>query len=137
MRKAFRMKGQIAVVVVVCAAACFIVAGTLPAFFHAEAPVKVAQRTPTFAERVAYQRAIEDVYWRHRIWPKENPDPKPPLDAVMSQVELEKKVEYYLRNSQALEDNCRRPITAEQLQAEMDRMAKHTKRPEVLRELFQ
>src|SRR5262245_10935955 len=43
------------------------------------------QRMLTFAERVAYQRAIEDVYWRHRIWPKENPDPKPSLDAVLSQ----------------------------------------------------
>src|SRR5438034_9383349 len=32
--------------------------------------------TLSFAERVAYQRAIEDVYWRHRIWPKERPDPK-------------------------------------------------------------
>ena len=27
-------------------------------------------RAFSFAERVAYQRAIEDVYWRHRIWPK-------------------------------------------------------------------
>ena len=26
-------------------------------------------RAINFAERVAYQRAIEDVYWRHRIWP--------------------------------------------------------------------
>src|SRR5262245_4174986 len=58
--------------------------------------------TLSFAERVAYQRAIEGVYWRHRIWPKERPDPKPPLDAVMSQVELEKKVADYLRKSQAL-----------------------------------
>jgi hypothetical protein len=31
------------------------------------APAKVSQRTLTFVERVAYQRAIEDVYWRHRI----------------------------------------------------------------------
>ena len=23
-----------------------------------------------FEDRVAYQRAIEEVYWRHRIWPK-------------------------------------------------------------------
>ena len=29
-----------------------------------------------------------------------------------------------------------RPITPEQLQAEMERMAQHTKQPEVLRELF-
>ena len=94
-------------------------------------------RAFSFVERVAYQRAIEDVYWRHRIWPKENPDPKPSLDAVMSQAQLEKKVEGYLRDSLALEDYWQRPITAEQLQAEMDRMARNTKQPEVLRELFQ
>ena len=58
-----------------------------------------AQRTLTFAERVAYQRAIEDVYWRHRIWPKQRPDPKPSLDAVMSQAQVEKKVADYLRKS--------------------------------------
>ena len=55
----------------------------------------------------------------------------------MSQAQLEKKVEDYLRNSQALEDYWQRPITAEQLQAEMERMAQHTKQPEVLRELFE
>jgi hypothetical protein len=92
--------------------------------------------TLTFAERVAYQRGIEEIYWRHRIWPKERPDPKPSLDAVMSQTQLEKKVEDYLRDSQTLEVSLQRPITAEQLQAEMDRMAQHTKQPEVLRELF-
>jgi hypothetical protein len=91
----------------------------------------------SFADRVAYQGAIEEVYWRHRIWPKERPDPKPSLDAVMSQAELENKVTDYLRKSQALEDYWQRPITGEQLQAEMDRMAKHTKQPEVLRELFE
>src|SRR5438874_1174517 len=96
-----------------------------------------AQRTLTFAQRVAYQRAIEDVYWRHRIWPKERPDPKPSLDAVMSQTQLEKKVADYLRESQALENYWQRPITPDQLQAEMDRIAKHTRQPEVLRELFE
>ena len=80
-------------------------------------------RTLSFADRVAYQRAIEDVYWRHRIWPDTNPGPKPSLDAVMSQAQIEKKVEDYLRNSQALEDYWQRPITADQLQAEMERMA--------------
>src|SRR5262249_23719544 len=82
------------------------------------------------------QRAIEEVYWRHRIWPKENADPKPSLDAVMSQAQLEEKVDHYLRMSEALEDYWQRPIGSEQLQAEMDRMAKNTKQPEVLRELF-
>ena len=111
-------------------------AGTLLAFFGPESTATVFQKTLRFAERVAYQRAIEDVYWRHRIWPKDNPDPKPSLDAVMSQAQIEKRVEDYLRNSQALEDYWQRPITPDQLQAEMDRMASHSKQSEVLREIF-
>ena len=55
----------------------------------------------------------------------------------MSQAQLEKKVEDYLRKSQALEDQWQRPLTAEQLQAAMDRMAKQTRQPEVLHELFE
>ncbi len=94
-------------------------------------------RTLTFADRVAYQRAIEEVYWQHRTWPKENARPKPRLDEVMSQAEIEKKVEEYLRDLQALEDYWQRPITPDQLQAEMERMASHTKQPGVLRELFE
>jgi hypothetical protein len=93
-------------------------------------------RALTFAERVAYQRAIEEVYWQHRIWPKTNAGPKPPLDKVMSQTEIEKKVEDYLRDSQALEHYWQRPITPDQLQAEMERIASHTKQPGVLREIF-
>src|SRR5438445_187397 len=130
-----------AVVIVICAAtACLVLAGKLPAtagklaLLHPE-PTKISYRPLTFEERGSYQRAIEDVYWRHRIWPKERPDPKPSLDAVMSQAQLEKKVKDYLRKSQALEDYWQRPITTDQLQAEMDRMAQHTKQPEVLQEL--
>ena len=107
------------------------------AFFLPQASTKVSQETLTFAQRVSYQRAIEEVYWRHRIWPKERPDPKPSLDAVMSQAQLERKVRDYLQNSQVFENYWQRPITAEQLQAEMDRMAEHTKQPDVLRELFE
>src|SRR5258705_11717057 len=106
--------------------------GGLLAFFRTEAPRRASQSTLTFADRVAYQRAIEEVYWRHRIWPRsrgEHPDPKPSLDAVMSQAQLEKKVSNYLSKSQALDDYWQRPITAEQLQAEMDRMAQRTKQP--------
>jgi hypothetical protein len=133
-----------AITILFCALVAFsILTGTLPAtagklaFSRPDAPTKASQRTLTFEERVSYQRAIEDVYWRHRIWPKERPDPKPSLDAVMSQAQIEKKVADYLRNSQALEDYWQRPITAEQLQAEMERMAKHTRQPEMLRELFE
>src|SRR5438876_10626265 len=124
------------IVLLVCAAVCLIVTRTLPAFLRSEATADVSQRTLTFEERVAYQRAIEEVYRRHRIWPKKRPDPKPPLDAVISQAQLEKKVADYVRKSHALEDYSQRPITTGQLQTEMDRMAQHTKQPDVLRELF-
>jgi len=60
--------------------------------------------TLTLADRVAYQRAIEEVYWRHRIWPKERPDPKPSLDAVMSRAQVENKVADYLGKSQLVID---------------------------------
>src|SRR6266513_2217064 len=124
------------VTLVLFGAVCSVVTGTLLAFLRPETPAPVSRNTLTFAERVAYQRAIEQVYWRNRIWPKQRPDAKPSLAAVMSQAEVENKVGNYLRESQALEDYWQRPFTAEQLQAEMDRMAKHTKQPEVLREIF-
>ena len=54
----------------------------------------------------------------------------------MSRAQMERKVQDYLRNSQTLEDYWHRPIAAEQLQAEMDRMAQRTRDPTVLRELF-
>jgi N-acetylneuraminic acid mutarotase len=113
--------------------------GTLRALSRHEVPGR-AQRTLTLGERVSYQRAIEEVYWRHRIWPRnrgERPDPKPSLDAVMSQAQIEKKVSDYLGKSQALANYWQRPITTEQLQAEMDRMAQNTRQPDVLRELFE
>ena len=139
-KKSTTQSGRALIALLVCGAACSIVTGIplragLP-FLRSESPPSILQRTLTFAERVSYQRAIEDVYWRHRIWPKERPDPKPSLDAVMSQAQLEAKVADYLRKSQALEDYWQRPITADQLQAEMERMAQHTKQPKVLRELF-
>ena len=56
---------------------------------------------------------------------------------MISQAQVEKKVKDYLRNSEALEDDWQRPITTEQLQAEMDRMAQNTRQPEVLQELFE
>ena len=69
-----------------------VLTGTFLAFFHPQARANLSNRTLTFAERVSYQRAIEEVYWRHRLWPNENLDPKPSLDAVMCQGRLEKKV---------------------------------------------
>ena len=59
-------------------------------------------RDLTFEQRVDAQRAIETVYWSHRIWPKENPLPKPPLEQVMPEEAIRAKVEDYLKKSNAL-----------------------------------
>ena len=96
-------------------------------------PTQAQNRTLTFADRVAYQSVIENVYWQHRIWPKERGDSKPSLDAVLSPAQIEKKVKDYLHNCQILWDNGHQ-ITAQQLQAEMERMAHYTKNLEMLRE---
>src|ERR1700749_5118999 len=88
-------------VLLVFVATCSVLSATLLVFSQSPEPLNFSQRTLTFAERVSYQHAIEEVYWRHRIWPKECPDPKPSLDAVISQTHLEKKISDYLHNSQA------------------------------------
>jgi N-acetylneuraminic acid mutarotase len=90
----------------------------------------------TLQQRITYQQAVEEIYWQHRIWPKENHNPKPALREAMPITEIQAKVEDYLRKSKALESYWQRPIKGEQLQAEMDRMASQTKQPGVLREIF-
>jgi hypothetical protein len=100
-------------------------------------PVASHARALRRDDRVAAQRAIGRVYWKHRIWPKENSGPKPPLSAVISDAAIRTKVEDYLGKSNALDSIWNRPITPGQFQAEMNRMAANTRDPRVLRELFE
>jgi N-acetylneuraminic acid mutarotase len=90
----------------------------------------------SFEDRVKAQEAIERVYYAHRIWPKENPQPKPPFEQMVPRSVIEAKVTDYLKKSAALGQYWQRPIQPSQLQAEMDRMAKGTKDPAMLKELF-
>jgi hypothetical protein len=96
-----------------------------------------ASHALSFAERVEAQRAIEGVYWRHRIWPAVNPGPKPALEAVVSEEALRAAVARYLKLSNALDVVWGQPVTGRQLQAELNRMASSTRSPQVLRELFE
>jgi len=93
-------------------------------------------RALSFDERVAAQKAIEQLYWNHRIWPKENPGAKPPLSAVMTDDAIRAKVEDNLKKSNALATWWQRPITSDQLQAELDRMAKESRDGRTLQELY-
>src|SRR5262249_36538988 len=90
----------------------------------------------SFGERLAAKRAIERVYWRHRLWPSQNPGPRPPFSALMPDESIRRKVEDSLRQSNALEKVWRRPIREDQLRAELKRMARDTRDPALLEELF-
>lgn len=93
-------------------------------------------RTVDLAERAAREFAVQEVYWQHRIWPKENAAAKPALSAVLSPDQLQLKAEDALRLTTALEKVWHTSIAGQQLQSEMDRMARDTKDPSLLRELF-
>ena len=127
----FRLRGLLALLA--CAvAACSMVTGTLLAFLRPDVSAKISQRTLTFAERVSYQRAIEEVYWRHRIWPKEQSRAKAATrcrDFARAAGNESRRLSSQIaagRGSTELANHC------EQLQAEMERMASHTLHPRVL-----
>ncbi|MFN7974026.1 MAG: kelch repeat-containing protein [Acidobacteriota bacterium] len=110
-------------------ATAFLVAMTVSASRSAGQPL-------TIERRIACQKAIEEVYWRHRLWPRENPGPKPALAELMPDSSIEVKVQDYVKESVALERYWHRNVTGAQLQAEIDRMLRESRDPSFLRELF-
>ena len=93
-------------------------------------------RALDFERRIADRRAVEAVYWRHRIWPSDNLEPKPPLDSVLDDGALRRSVHDDLAKSEALARYWATPITAAALQAEVNRMVAGSRDPEMLVELF-
>jgi N-acetylneuraminic acid mutarotase len=89
----------------------------------------------TREERIACRTAVEEVYWQHRIWPAQNPGAKPPLAAVLPAAAVERQVERTLRLSSALDSEWRRPVTGRELRAELARIWRDTRDPELLRDL--
>ena len=73
----------------------FLIAGLVSAHSIAAAET----RSLSLEERIAAQRAIEQVYWNHRLWPGENRTAKPPLSAVLSDAALRARGEETLRKS--------------------------------------
>ncbi len=93
-------------------------------------------RELTLEQRVQAQEAIEKVYWSHRLWPTENRQPKPGMLDVMSRDEIRSKVRSYLSKSEALGERWHRPITIDQLEAEVQRMRRNSRNRQTLDELF-
>ena len=75
----------------------------------------------TLEDRIWAQTQIERVYYNHRIWPKENPGPKPPFETMVPEAVIEEKVVDSLKKSAALDLFWLHPISPEMLQAELDR----------------
>ena len=86
--------------------------------------VTAAARPMKLEERVRAQRAIEEVFWRHRIWPKGNKAVKPALSSVLPDDAVRERVIDSIAKSNAASAIWRRPISAEQLQREVERMAR-------------
>jgi len=88
----------------------------------------------TLDDRVACQRAVEQVYWRHRG--ASNDVQRLPFEQAMPEALVRRKAEDALRKSAALATWWNTTLTPAQLQAELDRMAASSQSPEVLAELF-
>ncbi|MGH9868456.1 MAG: Kelch repeat-containing protein, partial [Candidatus Polarisedimenticolia bacterium] len=84
----------------------------------------------TFEQRVAAQRAIEQVYYTHQI------DRTRPFDEAAPGELIERKVRDYLLLSAALEQRWGEPITAPMLREETRRIAQSTPMPDRLAEIY-
>jgi len=93
-------------------------------------------RELSIQDRVDAQSAIEQVYWRHRIWPSQAPQPKPEFSVAMSEATIRDKVGDELARAAILEQRWQRSIGREQLQDELNRIAAESKDPAMLAELF-
>ena len=88
-----------------------------------------------FEARVAAQRAIERVYFEARIWPEVNA-PRPSFEQVVPESVLRDKVAESLASSNAVTQLRGKPLTAAELRAEVERMKRTTRAPEMLDRLF-
>ncbi len=88
-------------------------------------------RELTFAERVRAQEAIERVYHSHRI------NASAVFDEAVPRQVLRRKVEDYLHKSSALERQWNRPVTAEALRRELQRIARKTQFSDRLEQIYQ
>ncbi|MGM9486883.1 Kelch repeat-containing protein [Ideonella sp. YS5] len=94
-----------------------------------------AAGTLSLEDRVACQRAVEQVYWRHRT-ASSDATPRLPFEQALPEALLRRRAEDVVLKSAALSQRWHTEITAHQLQAELDRMARSSQAPQVLAELF-
>ena len=92
--------------------------------------LRVDARELSFEQRARAEEAIQRIYYSHQIGATR------PFEEAVPRALLEKKVRTYLKQSAALDQFWRTPITAPMLRAELARMQQQSRMPERLRELF-
>jgi N-acetylneuraminic acid mutarotase len=90
----------------------------------------ISARDLSFDERVKAQQAIDKVYYSHLIGARKT------FEQAVPRSILEDKVHLYLKQSEALERLWSTPVTEEMLSQELGRMARQTRMPERLQELY-
>src|SRR4030042_916161 len=99
--------------------------------------IMMNRQTLSLDQRLQCRKTVESVYWQHRIWPTDNTSAKPAFDTIMPDEIMRAKVEDELRKSNALELLWKRELTGAMLQAEIDRIARDTKKPELIQEIWE
>ncbi|HET8948433.1 MAG TPA: hypothetical protein VFQ07_15745, partial [Candidatus Polarisedimenticolia bacterium] len=84
----------------------------------------------SIADRVAAQRALDEVAYRHQIGAKR------PFEETAPDAALERKVRTYLKKSAALERFWGTPVTGAMLDAEIDRLARSSRDAGRLAEMY-
>lgn len=103
---------------------------------YSTATLSASAAPPTLPERIEAQRRVEQVYWSQRTWPADNPGPKPALAEVLDEATLARRAEQGVIESALLFERFGVRIETATLRGEIERMARDTQRPAVLRALF-
>lgn len=86
---------------------------------------------------VAAELAVRSVYWAHMTWPAENPTPKPPFDRSNGRAAAQAKVADDRAKRAALRLRWQQEVSAPEIQGELERIARTTQRPGMLREVYE
>ena len=85
---------------------------------------------------VSCKTTIKELQWSYNIWPKENKTKKPSFTELVNKDQIYSSVVNNLKKQTVLANEFGIEISAEMLQGELDRMARDTKDPRRLQELF-
>lgn len=90
----------------------------------------------TIEARAECHAAVERHYWEQRIWPAQNPQPKPRFEDAVSATALHRQAQDALAMSVALEALWGERIDAPALRREVERMARESRDPKMLGRIF-